>query len=268
MILSPTRNRPLKAVLTAVVALTLLFLLAPMVFILALSFGDSRWMAFPPPGWTFKWYEQLFANPAWLSAFLTSIEIGFYVVVCCMALAIPASFGLVRGRFVGKTATSTFLSAPLFVPVIIVAVALYIVMLKAGFVGSKTAFVIAHTIIALPFAMLMVTNSLQGFDESIEKAAMICGASRLRAILSVTIPSIGQGIFAGALFAFVISWDEVVLSMFMAGPGTQTLPVRMWSMVRADISPEIAAVASIMLVSTTLIIAFAYMLTPTSRSPR
>lgn len=268
MILSRNGSRPLKFVLSIIVAATLVFLIAPMVFILALSFGDSRWMAFPPPGWTIKWYQQLFANPAWLKAFLTSIEIGAYVVICCMALAIPAAFGLVRARFFGKAATNTFLSSPLFVPVIIVAVALYILMLRIGFVGSKSAFVIAHTIIALPFAMLMITNSLQSFDESIEKAAMICGASRFRAILLITIPSISSGILAGALFAFVISWDEVVLSMFMAGPSTQTLPVRMWSMVRADISPEIASVASIMLVSTTLIIAVAYALMPASRDTR
>jgi putative spermidine/putrescine transport system permease protein len=164
----------------------------------------------------------------------------------------------VRAKFRGKLLVSTFLSAPLFVPVIIVAVALYIVMLNIGLVGSKIAFVIAHTVIALPFAILMISNALQAFDESIEKAAMVCGASRLRAILLVTVPSISQGILAGALFAFLISWDEVVLSMFMAGPQIQTLPVRMWSMLRGDLSPEIAAIATVMLISTSLLVALAY----------
>ncbi len=268
MILSRTGNRQLKIVLGAIVSLTIVFLIVPMLFIIALSFGSSRWMAFPPPSWTIKWYAQIFANPGWLSAFLASLEIGAYVVICCMALAIPSAFGLVRSRFPGKQVVSTFLSSPLFVPVIIVAVALYILMLNIGMVGTKFAFVAAHTVIALPFALLMVTNSLQAFDESIEKAAMICGASRFRAIVSVTLPSISQGIFAGGLFAFVISWDEVVLSMFMAGPQTQTLPVKMWSMVRADISPEIAAVASIMLVTTTVVIMLAYLLAPSSQAER
>ncbi|MEW6630156.1 MAG: ABC transporter permease [Pseudomonadota bacterium] len=236
-----------------------------MVFVAALSFGNSRWMAFPPPSWTFRWYGQLFANEAWLAAFWASLRIGVYVVVCCMALAVPASFGLVRSRFLGKAAVDTFLSSPLFVPVIIIAIALYILMLNLGLVGSEVAFVIAHTVVALPFAMLMVTNALKGFDESIEKAAMICGASRLRAIMLVTLPSISQGLFSGALFAFVISWDEVVLSMFMAGPRMQTLPVKMWSMVRADISPEIAAVATIMLASTTILVTIAYALMPSAR---
>lgn len=266
MILSKTGNNGLRRSLGVLTGIVLTFLMLPLIYMVVLSLGNSRWMAFPPPGWTLQWYRQIFGNPEWLSSFVLSVEIGVYVVICSLLFAIPASFGLVRAKIPGKSAINVFILMPLFIPIIIVALALYILMLNMGLVGHKIAFVIAHTVVALPFSILMITNSLRSFDESIEMAAMICGASRLRAIFMVTIPSIRHGILAAALFAFLISWDEVVLSMFMAGPQSQTLPVRMWSVLRADLKPEIAAVSTIMLISTSLLVALAYFLTSKSRS--
>jgi putative spermidine/putrescine transport system permease protein len=254
MLLTPKKLGAIGIGLNAFACVVSLLLMLPVIFVILLSFGESRWLLFPPPGWTFRWYEAVFSKPGWIQSLWLSVEIGLYVVAAALLLGVPASFALVRGKFIGKTALNALFTAPLIVPYVILAVSLYAVVLKAGIAGTKIAFVISHLILALPFVIISVSNSLRSFDASLERAAMICGATRAEAILRVTLPSIRHGIFAGALFAFLISWDEVILSIFMSGPNLQTLPVRMWSMIRADLSPEIAAVASIMVVSSMLMI--------------
>lgn len=250
MLLSPGGMGPGRFALYAVAAGTVVFLLLPIVFVFVLSFNASRWMIFPPPGWTLDWYAEVFADPAWRDAALTSLKVGGIVVVLSLALGVPAAFALVRGTFRGKAALNAFFTAPLIVPLVIVGIALYALMLRTGLSSTVTAFVIAHLIIALPFTITMVANSLRSFDRALEKAAQVCGASPARTLAWVTLPGISKGIAGGALFAFLISWDEAVLSIFMAGPQTQTIPVRMWTMVRTDMTPEVAAVAAIMLATT------------------
>lgn len=229
------------------------FLLLPIVFIGALSFGSSKWLQFPPPDWTIKWYVEFFADPRWIQAIWTSFKIGIAVTVLSVALALPASFALVRGRFRGRGLLRAFFISPMIVPLVIIAIALYALSLRIGLNGSFLGFVVAHLILALPFAMICITNALEGFDESMEKAAIVCGATPLQAIWRITIPSIRLGIFAGAIFSFLASWDEVVVAIFMASPTMQTLPVRMWSALRLDLSPVMAA-ASTMLILLTVVV--------------
>jgi putative spermidine/putrescine transport system permease protein len=264
MLLSPGRMGPGRFGLYAVTAVIVLFLLTPIVFVFVLSFNSSRWMIFPPPGWTLKWYEQFFASPAWRQALVTSLQTAVIVAALALALGLPASFALVRGRFRGKELLNAFFTAPLIVPLIITGIAIYGLVLRAGLSGTVTALVLAHLVIALPFTITMISNSLRSFDVSLEKAAQVCGASPLRALFSVTLPAIKQGILAGTLFAFLISWDEVVLAVFMAGTETQTVPVKMWTMVRSDITPEVAAAAGVMIATTMLIMA---LILVASRSP-
>lgn len=250
MILSLNRMGRGRYVLYAVGAAVSLFLLLPIVFIGLLSFGASQWLQFPPPGWTLKWYGMLFADPRWIGSMLASLKVGLCVMVLSVALGLPAAFALVRGKFRGRTALHAFFISPMIVPLIILAIALYALVLKLGLNGTFLAFVVAHLIIALPFSIICIVNSLEGFDESIEKAAIVCGATRLQAIRRVTLPGIRLGVLSGALFSFLVSWDEVVLSIFMASPGLQTLPVKMWTTLRQDLTPVIAAVSTLLIVLT------------------
>lgn len=241
-------------IFTAIVAL---FLLLPILFIVALSFGSSQWLIFPPPAWTLKWYRDLFADPRWIEAALTSLKIGLVVTVLSVLLGLLASFGLVRGRFRGAETLRALFLTPMILPVVVFAVALYAFALKLGLNGTFLGFVIAHTIVALPFAIIAITGALQGFDKSIEDAAILCGASPLEAKLRVTLPAISHGLFAAAIFSFLMSWDEVVLAIFMSSPTLQTLPVKIWTTLRQDLTPVVAAASTLLVVITLLLMILA-----------
>lgn len=260
MILTRNRMGYGRFVLYAIGVATSLFLLLPVVFIGLLSFGSSQWLQFPPPGWTLRWYRDLFADPRWIDSMLASLEVGICVMVLSVALGMPAAFALVRGRFPGRTALHAVFISPMIVPLIILAIALYALVLRLGLNGTFIAFVAAHLIIALPFSIICIVSSLEQFDDSIEKAAIICGATKLQAIRRVTLPAIRLGVLSGGLFSFLISWDEVVISIFMASPGLQTLPVRMWTTLRQDLSPVIAAVSTLLIVLTMTVMVIASLL--------
>ncbi|MFO1143230.1 MAG: ABC transporter permease [Amaricoccus sp.] len=231
-------------------ALVALFLLLPILFIVALSFGSSQWLIFPPPSWTLKWYHQLFADPRWIEAAFTSLKIGLIVTVLSVLLGLLASFGLTRGRFRGVETLRGLFITPMILPVVVFAVALYAFSLKLGLNGTLLGFVIAHTIIALPFSIIAITGALEGFDKSVEDAAVLCGATPLEAKIRVTLPAISHGLFAAAIFSFLMSWDEVVLAIFMSSPTLQTLPVKIWTTLRQDLTPVIAAASSLLVALT------------------
>jgi putative spermidine/putrescine transport system permease protein len=242
-----------KWALLLITTLVAAFLILPIVFIAALSFGSSQWLIFPPPGWTLKWYHDLFADPRWIEAAWTSFRIAIMVTVLSVTIGLVASFGLVRGRFRGRATLRALFMTPMILPVVVLAVALYAFFLKIGLNGTTTGFVIAHLVLALPFSILALTGALEGFDRSIEDAAVLCGASPLEAKLRITLPSISHGLFSAAIFSFLTSWDEVVLAIFMASPTLQTLPVKIWATLRQDLTPVIAA-ASTLLIAVTILL--------------
>lgn len=253
MLLDFDRMGGLRWLLVGIGLAAALFLLLPILFIVALSFGSSQWLIFPPPGWTLRWYKELLADPRWLGAILTSAKVAALVTILSVGLGLLASFGLVRGRFKGREALRAFFLTPMILPVVVLAVALYALFLRLGLSGTLVGFVIAHTVVALPFAIIPISNALEAFDKSIEDAAVLCGANPWEAKLRVTLPGIKLGLFAAAVFSFLVSWDEVVLAIFMASPQLQTLPVLIWGTVRQDLTPVIAA-ASTLLVATTLLL--------------
>lgn len=248
MLLSPNAiGGRLRAGLYLTTGAIAAFLLLPIVFIVLLSFGSSQWLVFPPPGWTLRWYGQFFSNPEWIASALTSLKVAVLTTVCAVALGLPCAFALIRGKFPGREALYALFTLPMIVPLVIIAVAVYALFLKLGYTGTLFAFVVSHVIVALPFTIISIINSLKLFDQSIEDAAVICGASRLQAIVKVTFPAIRPGIVAGALFAFLVSWDEVVLSVMMASPELQTLPVKMWTTLRQDLTPVIAVASTLLI---------------------
>lgn len=239
-----------KWLLVGTTVLVCLFLLLPIVFIAALSFGSSQWLIFPPPAWTTRWYAELFSDPRWLTSALTSLQIASVVTVLSVVIGFLAALALNRGSFVGKELLRALFLTPMILPVVVLAVALYAFFLQIGLAGTTLGFIIAHLLIALPFSIISIGSALDGFDKSIEDAAILCGASPWEARLRVTVPAISHGLFGAAVFSFLASWDEVVLAIFMASPTLQTLPVKIWSTLRQDLTPVIAAASTLLILFT------------------
>ncbi|MCF3638930.1 ABC transporter permease [Rhizobium sp. TRM95111] len=260
MLLDFDKLGALRTVLIGLTVLVCLFLILPIVFIAALSFGSSQWLIFPPPSWTLRWYEDLFADPRWFQSAFTSLQIATMVTVLSVTIGFLAALGLDRGTFPGRDLLRALFLTPMILPVVVLAVALYAVFLKLGLAGTTVAFVVAHLLIALPFSIIAIGSALDGFDRSIEDAAILCGASPWEARLRVTVPAIGHGIFAAAIFSFLASWDEVVLAIFMASPTLQTLPVRIWATLRQDLTPVIAAASTLLIAFTILLMVLAALL--------
>lgn len=237
-------------VLVGITVAATIFLLMPIVFIAALSFGSSQWLIFPPPAWTLRWYRELLADPSWLESAWTSLQIACLVTVLSVALGFLTAFGLVRGRFPGRETLKAFFLTPMILPVVILAVALYAFFLRVGLAGTTPGFVIAHLVVALPFSIIAITGALEGFDKSIEDAAVLCGATPVEAVARVTVPAIAHGLFSAAVFSFLASWDEVVLAIFMASPTLQTFPVKIWATLRQDLTPVIAAASTLLMAFT------------------
>jgi putative spermidine/putrescine transport system permease protein len=233
------------------------FLLMPIVMIIALSFGSSEWMEFPPPAWTLRWYREVFADPDWMLAFLTSLKIACVVAVLSVLVGLMASFGLTRGTFRGREFVRALFLTPMILPVVVTAIALYALFLRLHLNGTFAGFVAAHLVMALPFSIISITTALERFDRNIEAAAILCGATPLQAKLRITLPAIRLGIFSAAIFSFLASWDECVIAIFMASPELQTLPVRIWGTLRQDLSPVIAAVSALLLALTAVLMALA-----------
>jgi putative spermidine/putrescine transport system permease protein len=233
-------------------ALVALWLVAPSLVVIPLSLSDKPSFAFPPTGWSTRWYSNFFDDPSWVSALLASVKVGLLVVVVATVTGTAAAVALTRSKFRGQQAVRAVILAPMIVPVIVVAIGLYALFLKAGLLGTTFGFVTAHSVLALPFVVIPVVASLQGFDRRLEDAAAICGANRWAAFRQVTLPLVAPGVVSGALFAFVTSFDEVVMALFIQSPYLQTLPVKMYSSVTRDTDPTIAAAATLILAFTTV----------------
>jgi len=246
-----------KYALLTITVLTAAFLLLPILFIAALSFGSSQWLIFPPPGWTLRWYGELFSDPQWLESAWTSFRIAAIVTVLSVVLGLVTSFGLVRGKFLFRDALKALFLTPMILPVVVFAVALYAFFLRIGLGGTLVGFVLSHLVLALPFSILSISSALEGFDKSIEDAAVLCGASPLEAKIRVTLPAISHGLFSAAVFSFLTSWDEVVVAIFMASPTLQTLPVKVWTTLRQDLTPVVAAASTLLILLTVTLMALA-----------
>lgn len=260
MLLDYDRLGALRPVLAGFSLLVALFLLLPIALLVALSFGSSQWLQFPPPGWTLRWYAEVFADRDWLDAALASTEVAVLVMLLSVLLGTLAAFGLARGPRRGRETLRALFLMPMVLPVVVFAVALYALFLRLHLNGTLFGFVVAHLVLALPFSVISVGAALEQFDPAIEDAAILCGASPLGARLRVTLPAIRLGIFGAAIFSFLASWDEVVVAIFMASPGLQTLPVRIWGLLRQDLSPAIAAVSSLLIGLTAVLMLLAALL--------
>lgn len=240
----------------ACVGAVTLFLIIPVAVIFPLSFSASPYLEFPPRGWSLQWYRNFFGRPDWISAALLSLKVAAGTSVLATTLGTITAFGLTRSAFRGKSVVLAIVLSPIIMPAIVVAVAIYFFYARVNLVGSLAGLVFGHTVLATPFVVLTVTTSLHGFDRALERAATSLGAHPLYAFFRITLPAIRPGVLSGALFAFVTSFDELVMALFITAPTALTLPRRMWEGVRMEIDPTIAAAASIVILFALVALAF------------
>ncbi|SFP92678.1 putative spermidine/putrescine transport system permease protein [Geopseudomonas sagittaria] len=227
--------------------LVLLFLILPVLVIIPLSFNSGTFLVYPLQGFSLRWYEEFFSASEWLRALKNSLIIAPAATVLAMTFGTLASIGLTRGEFRGKALLMGILISPMVVPVVIVAVASYLFFAPLGLGNSYLSLILVHAVLGVPFVIITVTATLQGFNQNLVRAAASLGAPPLTAFFRVTLPLIAPGVISGALFAFATSFDEVVVTLFLAGPEQATIPRQMFSGIRENLSPTIAAAATLLI---------------------
>ncbi len=228
--------------------LVLLYLMFPVAIVVPMSLSSERYLGFPPLGWSLRWYRTLLTSPDWTSAITNSFKVAIPVALLSVLLGTAAGYGLVRGGFAGKRAINALIIAPIVVPHIILAIGLYAVFADARIVGTSLAVVLGHVVVAAPLVVITVSAVLRGFDTDLERAALSLGAAPLQVFRRVTLPLISPAILAGAVFAFSTSFDELMIALFVSGVSARTLPRQMWEQLQFQLTPTIAAAATLVLV--------------------
>ncbi|HLI12203.1 MAG TPA: ABC transporter permease [Alphaproteobacteria bacterium] len=248
-----------RIALGAVCAPIFAFLMLPLVIVFPLSVSSAPYLEFPPPGFSWQWYANYFGDPDWIAATLRSIEIAVTATILSLLIGTPLAFSVARGRFFGRVAVDRLAVAPMIVPAIVISVAVYGVFAELRLIGAWYGIAIAHTVLALPFVVIVVSAGLRGFDINLEQAALGLGASRWRAVWRVTLPQIRPSLISAALLAFITSFDELVIAMFLAG-SQMTLPKKMFDNIRMEIDPTITAVSvlQILLIALALLLSYRF----------
>jgi putative spermidine/putrescine transport system permease protein len=251
-------ERIARAGLVTLTALVLVFLVAPILTIVPLSFSSGSFLYYPLPGFSLRWYEDFFSSSFWLPALKNSLIVGVSATLIATALGTPAALGIWRARFPGQGLVLAILISPMVVPVVIVAVGAYFAFAPLGLTDGYAGLILAHATLGVPFVVVTVLATLAGFDRTLIRAAESLGSPRMTTFRRVTLPLILPGVASGAVFAFAASFDEVVVALLMAGPGQRTLPRQMFAGINDSISLTIAAAATMLIaISLLLMIAVA-----------
>jgi putative spermidine/putrescine transport system permease protein len=255
--LSPSYATPPErfaySLLAVFCTLVFLFLIGPILVIIPLSFSSEPWFTYPLPGLSLRWYADFLMNDRWRIALENSMIVAVFSTLLSTSLGTLAALGLSRGNVPFAGLIMSVLISPMIVPVVIVAVAMFFGFAAVGLNNTYFGLIMAHTTLATPFVVITVTATLAGFDRSLTRAAANLGASPATTFRLVTLPLIAPGVVSGALFAFVTSWDEVVVALFLSSPEQRTLPRQMFSGIREQISPTITAVATFLVVISALL---------------
>lgn len=223
-----------------------LFLLLPSLIVVPMSFGSGSEFDFPPSTLSLDLYREYFLDKSWLNSTLISLQVAVASSLLSLVFGGLAAYAVVRNDFRGKQALTMFLLSPMLVPSIVLALALYLYLGIARLTGTTYGLILCHVVVCMPFVIVTMMSGLRQIDANLETAATIMGARPLTVLRRVTIPLLKPTIIAAGLFAFLISFDEVVISFFVSGVRTQTLPVKMYSTIHWEISPVLAAVSSIL----------------------
>lgn len=240
-------SRSLFRVVYAFVLIILyVFLLAPIIVVVITSFETQSYLSFPPEGFTLDWYAKVLTNQQFIQGFQVSLVVATVAALLALALGVPAALALSR-RFPGNSALSTFFISPLIVPTVVLGLALLLVLAPLGLTGSYPGLVTAHMVITIPYVVRTVLVSLQTQDLTCSEAARTLGATGWMTFRRVTLPLITPGIFAGAAIAFIISFDEAAISLFVVGPGATTLPAVIFNAVQYQTDPQISALSVLLI---------------------
>jgi putative spermidine/putrescine transport system permease protein len=225
------------------------FLAVPTLFIVPVSFTTEAYIDWPPRGFSLKWYAAYLSSSQWVGATVRSFGVAVATGCVALALGIPAAFAFARRRVPGRTAVLAFILSPLVIPRIVFAVGIFYLYARLGLVGSSFGLVLGHTALALPYVVITVLAVLKTYDERLDQAAWTLGASRLRAFYHVTLPLIRTAIISAFLFAFITSFDELTIALFVTAGLANTLPKQMWDDALHKLSPTVAAVSTILLLA-------------------
>lgn len=227
--------------------LVFFFLVAPIIVIIPISVSSSSLLNYPLPGLSWKWFEVIFTPYPWMLSLENSIIIASATTLLATILGTLAAYGLTSAEFRFKPLVMALLLSPMMVPLVITALAAYFVFARVDLSGTFTGMILAHTVLAVPFVVITVTATLQGFDRNMVRAAQSLGARPITAFFGVTLPLIMPGVISGAIFAFVTSFDEIVVALFIASPAQHTLPRQLFSGLRDNLDPSIVAIATLLI---------------------
>ena len=236
------------------VALLCLVLLGPIVVVVILSFSGDDYLRFPPQALSLQWYDRFLGDAQWRQAFVNSLIVGVLCAAIATVSGFFAAYAFVRGRFRLQGVLMALALIPLIVPSIVTAIAIYFLSVKLGLVGNRLWLAVTHAVIAFPVVVIIVQSALQAVDPVLERAAMIHGCTRWGVFRRVVIPLAAPGIISAALFAFLASFDELVIALFVSGVQGATLPVRIWNSLTMQLEPTIAAVSSVLIAMTMVLL--------------
>jgi putative spermidine/putrescine transport system permease protein len=222
------------------------FLVIPCLIVVPIAFGSGDEMTFPPRSFSLALFQRFFTDPGWWGGLMESVLVAACTTVLTLLLCVPAAFAIQRSALRGARFFNALTMGPLLVPVVVLGLGLYLQMGTWGMLNKTVSLVLSHTMLATPFAMVSITSGLAHIDPALETAALVMGASRRHIFLRVLLPQLKNAMLAGGFFAFLISFDEVVVAFFLTGPETQTLPVKMYAAIRWEVSPVIAAISTLL----------------------
>lgn len=246
------RNGPLAL---AFHALFLLFILAPLAVVVAVSFTPEGYMALPLGGLSLRWWRAIAGNPRFLASFWYSVRLGLTSATLSAAIAVPAALAIARRRFPGRDALAALLASPLMIPHVVLGVALLRFLSGFGLSGSFGGLVTAHLVVVTPYMLRLVGAGLSGLDPRLERAAEGLGAGRLTVFRRIVLPLIAPGLAGGWILAFITSFDELTVSLFLAAPAANPLPVQLYNYIDQMTDPLVASVSAALILFTTVVLA-------------
>ena len=250
-----------KLVLGILATVILLFIASPIFIVLPLSFSDARGIQFPPEAYSLRRFQEFFGAEDWLNALWTSAKVSFFAVLVATPLGTGMALGLVRGKFWGKNFLNSFVILPLVFPTLIYGLALFFLYRRFGIYDTELGLVLAYIVVGLPFIVLITAARFRSFDESLELTAMSLGANWWKAFFKVTLPLTWSGIAAGAIIAFIIVFDELIIALFISRIQEVTLPVKMFNSLELEVDPLLAVIASFLIINSLILAGLAALLT-------
>ena len=251
------RTSPRRIIFVLLCAAVLLYLVLPILIVVPMSFSSARFLTFPPPSLSLRWYREYIGNPAWMQATLVTLTVAVCTVLIATPLGVSAAYAISQSKLRIMRIIHAALLLPLMVPIIITAVGIFFVYAKVGLIATMSGLVLANVMLGLPYVIISVVAGLQSFDMTQEMVARSLGMNRLRSFFAVTLPQIKASVIAGAIFAFISAMDETIVAIFISGGQYQPLTKRMFTALRDEIDPTIAAISTLMTATSFMLVLIA-----------